>query len=331
MYGWGGPGKFQVVGDNGAAAQEFEALGGYRYNARAGAQFGDGKYKIANVQMGVAGWGDYIPAGYDIVGKRSLGGPSILGSTDVLLMRRAPAAPAPAAPAPAPVARGSANDLPAPNDGTYGNIMTNVNHQGAAGAAEALYWKQKQADDAASYARQFEEMRAGSSQQAAAYARQLEEMKIGSGQQAAAYAKQLEEVRLGAEQNAASLRSMMLQQQQGYDQQIGLQSQQLAASQAAYQERDRQLTASQAAYQEQVRQLAASQAAYQEQVRQVGALSRAFIPTPQPTAAAPVSGDSRTASSSTASSGTNSSTLSSLSILSDLGSISPSLVGLQIA
>lgn len=284
MYGWGGPGKFQVVGDNGAAAQEFEALGGYSNNARAGAQFGDGKYQIANVNMGVAGWGNYIPAGYDIVGKRSLGGPSILGSTDVLLMRRAPATPAPA-PAPAQVGRGSVNKLPAPNDGGYDNIITNVKHQGAAGSAEASYWKKKQADDSA------------------AYAKQLEAMKLGSTQQAAAFAKQLESVRLRADQNAASLRAMMLQQQQGYDRQIGLQQQQLAASQAAY----------------------------QEQVRQVGALSRAFIPTPQPTAAAPVSGDSRTASSSTASSGTNSSTLSSLSILSDLGSISPSLVGLQIA
>jgi hypothetical protein len=118
---------------------------------------------------------------------------------------------------------------------------------------------------------------------------------------AAAYAQQLAAIQAEGDQNAAALQDLMIQQQEGFDQQMALQQQQLASADAAY----------------------------QEQLRQADALSRAYVPTLQPTANAPISGDYRT--SSTSSTSSNSSTLSSLSILSDMGSVAPSLVGLQIA
>jgi len=221
-----------------------------------------------------------------------------------------PAPVAPPAPPPAVTAgRGSANDLPYPNDGSYDNVIGNINHQGAAGVSEADYWKQKQVDDAAAYAKQLdalkvssaeqlEAVKAGSDQQVASlrdlYAKQLDALKVSSAEQLAA-------VKAGSDQQVASLRDLMLKQQTGFDQQLALQQQQLASSQAAY----------------------------QEQVRQTNALSRAYIPTAEATATAPALGDSRTAT--TGSSYTNNSTLSSLSILSDASLMAPSLVGLQIA
>lgn len=117
---------------------------------------------------------------------------------------------------------------------------------------------------------------------------------------AAAYAQQLAAIQAEGDQNAAALQDLMIQQQDGFDQQMALQQQQLQSAQSAY----------------------------QEQLRQADALSRAYVPTLQATANAPISGDYRTSSTS---SNTNSSTLSSLSILSDMGSVAPSLVGLQIA
>jgi hypothetical protein len=120
---------------------------------------------------------------------------------------------------------------------------------------------------------------------------------------AAAYAEQMAAIQAEGDKNAAALQELMIQQQQGFDQQMALQQQQLASADAAY----------------------------KEQVRQAEALSRAYVPTLQPTANAAISGDYRTSSTSSTSSNTNSSTLSSLSILSDMGSVAPSLVGLQIA
>lgn len=155
------------------------------------------------------------------------------------------------------------NKLPAPNDGSLGNIVANINHQAKAADAEAAYWKKKQTDDAAAYSQQV----------------------------AAAQAQ--------ADQNTAALQNMMIQQQQVAQQQLSLQQQQIAQANAAA----------------------------QEQLRQTEALAKAYIPTLQPTADAPVSGDTRVATNRN----TKDSTLSSLSIISDNSLLSPSLVGLQIA
>lgn len=121
-----------------------------------------------------------------------------------------------------------------------------------------------------------------------------------------ANAQQVAAIQAGAEQQAASLQQMMIGQQQAFQQQQALQQQQVAAAQAAY----------------------------EEQRRQADALGRAFVPNLQPSADAPAVGDSR---SSGGSSGSNSNTLSSLSILSGIGSeltantMTPVLAGLQIA
>lgn len=120
-----------------------------------------------------------------------------------------------------------------------------------------------------------------------------------------ANAQQVAAIQAGAEQQAASLQQMMIGQQQAFQQQQALQQQQVAAAQAAY----------------------------EEQRRQADALGRAFVPNLQPSAAAPAVGDSR----SSGSSSSNSNTLSSLSILSGIGSeltassMTPVLAGLQIA
>ena len=121
-----------------------------------------------------------------------------------------------------------------------------------------------------------------------------------------ANAQQVAAIQAGAEQQAASLQQMMIGQQQAFQQQQALQQQQVAAAQAAY----------------------------EEQRRQADALGRAFVPNLQPSADAPAVGDSR---SSGGSSSSNSNTLSSLSILSGIGSeltantMTPVLAGLQIA
>lgn len=121
-----------------------------------------------------------------------------------------------------------------------------------------------------------------------------------------ANAQQVAAIQAGAEQQAASLQQMMIGQQQAFQQQQALQQQQVAAAQAAY----------------------------EEQRRQADALGRAFVPNLQPSADAPAVGDSR---SSGGSSSSSSNTLSSLSILSGIGSeltantMTPVLAGLQIA
>ncbi len=134
---------------------------------------------------------------------------------------------------------------------------------------------------------------------------QIEFWQNKATEDANANAQQIAAIQAGADQQAASLQQMMLGQQQAFQQQQALQQQQVAAAQAAY----------------------------EEQRRQTDALGRAFVPNLQPSAAAPAVGDSR----SSGSSSSNSNTLSSLSILSGIGSeltassMTPVLAGLQIA
>ena len=134
---------------------------------------------------------------------------------------------------------------------------------------------------------------------------QIEFWQNKATEDANANAQQVAAIQAGADQQAASLQQMMIGQQQAFQQQQALQQQQVAAAQAAY----------------------------EEQRRQADALGRAFVPNLQPSAAAPAVGDSR----SSGSSSSNSNTLSSLSILSGIGSeltassMTPVLAGLQIA
>lgn len=209
------------------------------------------------------------------------------------------------APAPAPAApAASGSGLPAPNDGQFGNILTNLDYQAKQGAdaADALAKKEPEVDPNAAWMQKIADL-------------MLESQKQQAAQQAAAKAE--------AESQRTYLNNLMLQQQQQYASQQAMQQQQQAAQQQQY--------AAQLSMQQQ--QLAEAQSAYQEQRRQAEALSRAFVPTLQPTAAAPAVGDSRAMTTTTG--GRSTGTLSSLSILSGVGlngmTTNPALAGLQIA
>jgi len=176
-----------------------------------------------------------------------------------------------AAPAAVPASGGAA-----PNDGQYGNIVSNLDYQAQAAKAQQDYWANKAVEDANANAAKAASMEAEKAAAAAA-----------------------------TKQQQDALQQMMIQQQTAFAQQQLLQQQQIAASNAAY----------------------------EEQKRAGDALARAYIPSQQATALAPVVGDERNAISGAS---TSRNTLTSLSILtgnnsgmdaSKMGSLS----GLQIA
>jgi transketolase len=125
-----------------------------------------------------------------------------------------------------------------------------------------------------------------------------------AAEQQAAWQKQAEAQQQAAQQQQAALQNLMIQQQSAYQQQIV----------------------------EAQRQQAEMAARAAESSRQTEALQRAFVPQLEPTAAAPMLGDTRT--STTRNAATN--TLSNLAILTGLtgdtsGGVTTSLAGLQIA
>lgn len=233
-------------------------------------------------------------------------------------VKAAEPAPAPA-PAPAPP---SGSGLPAPNDGKYENILTNLDYQAKQGAdtAASLAKKQPELDPNAAWMQKISDL-------------MLEAQKQQSFQEEIARAQ--------AAEQRTYFNNLLLQQQQQSAAQQAMQQQQLAEQQKQYaaqlsiqqQEKftQQQQYAAQLSMQQQ--QLATAQSAYEEQRRQAEALSRAFVPTLQPTAAAPAVGDNRAMTTTTG--GGSTGTLSSLSILSGVGlngmTTNPALAGLQIA
>ena len=197
---------------------------------------------------------------------------------------------------------------PAPNDGQYGNIVSNLDYQAQAAKAQQDYWANKATEDANANAAKAASMEAEKAAAAAA-----------------------------TKQQQDALQQMMIQQQTAFAQQQLLQQQQIAASNAAYEEQKQAGIQQQTAFAQQQllqqQQIATSNAAYEEQKRGAEALARAYVPGQQATALAPMVGDQRSA---VAGSGSSRNTLSSLSILtgnnsgtnaSKMGSLS----GLQIA
>lgn len=194
------------------------------------------------------------------------------------------AEPAPAKPAaPAPT---SGSGLPAPNDGNYDNILTNLGAQAQQGQTQADTIKNQQP----------------TTDPANEWMKSITDLMVKQQQQ---QAEQLAAARVEADNQRNYLNNLMVQQQQAFAQQQALQQQQLASAQSAY----------------------------EEQRRQSEALSRAFVPSLQPTAAAPAAGDSRADTGGTGTRSNN--TLSSLSILSGVGlsgmTANPVIAGLQIA
>jgi hypothetical protein len=92
---------------NSDARSEFGSLTGGKYQVPSGTFYGDGKYQVMNLDMGVAGWGDRVPPGYSVVGHGlTLPGGGFFGPrgsavNQVVLQRNAPPPPPPP-PAPAP-------------------------------------------------------------------------------------------------------------------------------------------------------------------------------------------------------------------------------------
>jgi hypothetical protein len=121
--------------------------------------------------------------------------------------------PTPAAPAPAPTPAPGSN-LPAPNDGQFGNITTNLAAQATQGSEEAARWQA----------------------QTAALNQQLADLRIANEGAMA-------NLRGESAAQISNLNTLMLQQQQSFQSQQQLAAQQLAASQSAYEEQRRQTEA----------------------------------------------------------------------------------------
>ena len=99
---------------------------------------------------------------------------------------------------------------PAPNDGQYGNIVSNLDYQAQAAKAQQDYWANKATEDANANAAKAASMEAEKAAAAAA-----------------------------TKQQQDALQQMMIQQQTAFAQQQLLQQQQIAASNAAYEEQKR--------------------------------------------------------------------------------------------
>jgi hypothetical protein len=185
------------------------------------------------------------------------------------------------------------NKLPYPNDGTYNNIIGNTNYEGNLGQEAAKAYDRKQPDNPGGDPIQVDSIVTAADAALAGGATATTEATTAAptaaDQQAAA-------IKAASDAQAKALNDLMIKQDNAYQQQLALQQQQIDASNAAL----------------------------AEQRRQSDALSRAYIPTPLQSAAAPVMNGFNSA-------GKNPNTLSSLSILGGKSYGSSSLTGLQIA
>jgi hypothetical protein len=158
---------------------------------------------------------------------------------------------------------GGAGQLPNPNDGSFKNIIGNIQSQGSASQSIANDYNNKP---------------------------------VTTSTPSAAPGATTPNTTSAAESQASALNALMIKQQEAYAKQTALQQQQIEAANAAL----------------------------AEQRRQADALSRAYIPAPSQTAAAPSINGYTGA-------GRNPNTLSSLSIMSGRSGYASSLTGLQIA